>query len=139
MKLAFSDFWPGWDDHSNFPVTLFGQLGIAVQIVQDDSDLLIASCCGYAWTGKIQKTREHKFAMAFENSAYACYLTEKLVDALVSDAVPIYWGGSAVASEFNDQSFIDVGALGVQPALEQTPLAQRIGAFCLSFERAARG
>ncbi len=43
--------------------------------------------------GNIQKSREYRFAMAFGNSAYAGYVTEKLVDARDSVVAPNYWGG----------------------------------------------
>jgi hypothetical protein len=67
--------------------------------------------------GKIEKTRDYKFAMAFENSGYAGYVTEKLVDALVSDVIPIYWGGSRVGEEFNQRAFVDVEAQSSNLAL----------------------
>lgn len=247
MKIAFSDFWPGWDDRKNFLVSILRDLGIPFEIVDDDADVLIASCFGFSWTGrkagkriywtgenwyrvddplpelegrriidcfdmvysfdynehgnhyraplymldcvvkgisdfgtvirkktrdqiraefparkfctfvqgnelspfrneyfhrlggigrvdsfgpvfnntgvlvdragKIEKTRDYKFAMAFENSGYAGYVTEKLVDALVSDVIPIYWGGSRVGEEFNQEAFVDVGSLGVEQSL----------------------
>ena len=290
MKVAFSDFWPAFDQHRNFLVSLFARLNIPIEVVDDDADVLIASCFGFSWTrkkarrrlywtgenwyrtddpiheldgkriidcfdrvysfdynthpnhyraplylfdcmqkgitdfnlvirtktkeqlrsefatrkfctfvqgnqespfrndyfsrlnqvqtvdcfgpvfnntgiildraGKIEKTREYKFALAFENSEYAGYVTEKLIDALVSDVIPVYWGGSGVAGEFNDRSFVDVGQLGVEPSLAlvrrlntdfesywdgynqkivldgQMPLAGRIDAFCRNFEQA---
>jgi hypothetical protein len=68
--------------------------------------------------GKIEVTRDYKFALAFENSEYAGYVTEKLVDALKSDVLPIYWGGSRVHEEFNEQAFINVHTLGVDGALQ---------------------
>ena len=247
MKIAFSDFWPGWDNRKNFLVSIFSDLGISFEIVDEGADVLIASCFGFSWkekeagkriywtgenwyrvddclpeldgkriidcfdmvysfdyndhenhyraplymldcvvkgitdfsavirrktkaqlrsefpgrkfctfvqgndlspyrneyfrrlgeievvdsfgpvfnntgvivdrAGKIEKTRDYKFAMAFENSAYAGYVTEKLIDALVSDVLPIYWGGSRVGEEFNDKAFVDVGRLGVEPSL----------------------
>jgi hypothetical protein len=42
-----------------------------------------------------------KFNIAFENSSYPGYTTEKLVDALKADTVPIYWGNPKVANDFN--------------------------------------
>ena len=289
MKIAFSDFWPGWDDRENFLVSILGNLGISFEIVDDDADLLIASCFGFSWTGKkagkriywtgenwyrtddplpelggkriidffdmvysfdynshpnhhrmplyaldcvvkgitdfndvirrkgkdqlkrefesrkfctfvqgnsvspfrnqyfhqlceiqtvdsfgpvfnntgivvdragkIEKTRDYKFAMAFENSEYAGYVTEKLVDALVSDVVPVYWGGSRVGEEFNPKAFVDVAGLGVERSLSlvrelnadfelywefyrqpivspgQLPLAERIDEFYRSLRK----
>jgi hypothetical protein len=247
MKIAFSDFWPGFDNRKNFLAAILDSLDFPYEIVDDDADLLIASCFGFSWTGKkagkriywtgenwhrmddpipeldnrkiidcfdmvysfdyntcanhyrvplylldcivkgisdfstvirrkskeqlrdefparkfctfvqgnsvapfrndyfqrlneigtvdsfgpvfnntgvvldrrgkIERTRDYRFAMAFENSAYAGYVTEKLVDALVSDVIPIYWGGSRVGGEFNDRALVDVGRLGVEQSL----------------------
>jgi len=107
--------------------------------------------------GKIEVSRGYKFAMAFENSEYAGYISEKLVDALKSDVLPIYWGGTRVHEEFNEQAFINVNALGVERSLDlidalrsdfdlywqyyqqpivavgQLPLQERIGRFFEQF------
>lgn len=68
--------------------------------------------------GKIEVTRDYKFALAFENSEYAGYVSEKIVDAFKSDVLPIYWGGSRVAEEFNADAFIDVNTLGLERSLQ---------------------
>jgi hypothetical protein len=59
-------------------------------------------------TDKIGFQKEFKFCMCFENSSYNGYVTEKIVDAMLSDAIPIYWGSSSISSEFNEDSFIDL-------------------------------
>lgn len=69
-------------------------------------------------TGKIEKTKDYKFSLAFENSEYDGYVSEKIVDAFKSDIIPIYWGGSKVSQEFNSNSFVDVNTLGLQESLE---------------------
>jgi hypothetical protein len=68
--------------------------------------------------GKIEKTKNYKFALAFENSEYDGYVSEKLMDAFKSDILPIYWGGSKVSSEFNSNSFVDVNKLGMDKSLD---------------------
>lgn len=67
---------------------------------------------------KIEKTKDYKFSLAFENSEYDGYVSEKIVDAFKSDIIPIYWGGSLISREFNDKSFIDVNQLGVENSLK---------------------
>ena len=67
---------------------------------------------------KIEKTKEYKFSLAFENSEYDGYVSEKIIDAFKSDIIPIYWGGSKISSEFNDKSFIDVNQLGVERSIK---------------------
>ncbi len=66
---------------------------------------------------KIKKTNEYKFQLSFENSQYEGYITEKLIDAIKSDVIPIYWGG-AIKNEFNTDSIIDVNELGVEKSLK---------------------
>ena len=48
-----------------------------------------------------------KFAFACEGSSHAGYTTEKLVQALAADTVPIYWGNPRVAEEFNPRRFVN--------------------------------
>lgn len=48
------------------------------------------------------------FALVFENSRFDGYVTEKLLAALVSGAVPIYYGARNVGDYFNKKAFIDV-------------------------------
>lgn len=66
---------------------------------------------------KIEKGKEYKFQLAFENSEYDGYISEKFIDALKSDVIPIYWGGTEISKEFNSDSFIDVNKLGVEKSL----------------------
>lgn len=51
---------------------------------------------------------EHRFAIAFENTSYDGYCTEKLMEAFAAGCVPIYFGDPNVAKEFNPQAFINV-------------------------------
>lgn len=69
--------------------------------------------------GKIEKTKSYKFALAFENSEYDGYISEKIIDAFKSDIIPIYWGGTKVGSEFNSRAFINVHELGPMESLQK--------------------
>ena len=51
---------------------------------------------------------KHKFSIVCENSSYPGYTTEKLIQALSSYCVPIYWGDPLVGEIFNKDCFIDV-------------------------------
>lgn len=51
---------------------------------------------------------KHKFAIAFENSKYPSYTTEKIVRAWAGGTVPIYWGDPKVSEVFNPKAFIEV-------------------------------
>jgi hypothetical protein len=66
---------------------------------------------------KIKISKDYKFQISFENSEYDGYVSEKIIDAFVSDIIPIYWGGSKISREFNDKSFIDVNQLGMDDSI----------------------
>lgn len=57
---------------------------------------------------KLQFGRNYRFQICFENSSRAGYTTEKIVDAMRSGAIPIYWGNPKIHEEFNDRSFVNV-------------------------------
>ena len=69
---------------------------------------------GWRWN-KILFQKEYKFSIAFENISYPQkstkelygYTSEKIVDALVSNTIPIYWGNPNVGKIFNPKSFIN--------------------------------
>lgn len=56
---------------------------------------------------KLEFLQGYKFTIAFENSSYPGYTTEKLAEALTADTIPIYWGNPLVARDFNSASFIN--------------------------------
>ncbi len=49
----------------------------------------------------------HRFAIAFENTAYPGYTTEKIVEAFAAGCIPIYYGDPCVVRDFNPNSFIN--------------------------------
>lgn len=59
--------------------------------------------------GEACKFRErYRFSLAFENSEYSGYTTEKIVRAFSGVTIPIYWGDPTVKEQFNPKSFIDI-------------------------------
>lgn len=50
----------------------------------------------------------HKFIMAYENSPYKYYCTEKLMDAFLVGSMPIYWGDPRVEEDWNPDAFLNV-------------------------------
>lgn len=53
--------------------------------------------------------RNYKFNIAFENSSYPGYTTEKIAEAWVEGCIPIYWGNPRIEEEINPDCFINVG------------------------------
>jgi len=56
---------------------------------------------------KLEFQSKHKFVIAFENTSWPGYLTEKFAEAAEANAVPIYWGDANVSRIFNPKSFIN--------------------------------
>lgn len=56
---------------------------------------------------KLAFIKDYKFNIAFENSSFDGYTTEKLVDPMIVNSLPIYWGNPTVGLEFNEKSFIN--------------------------------
>ena len=48
----------------------------------------------------------HKFAIVFENTPFKGYTTEKLMDAFLAGAMPIYYGDPTVTKEWNGDAFL---------------------------------
>ena len=62
----------------------------------------------------------YKFNIAFENSSVLGYTTEKIMDAMVANTIPIYWGNRWIGRDFNESSFINVHAFGsLEDAVER--------------------
>lgn len=61
---------------------------------------------------KIQFISEYKFTIAFENCSLSGYTTEKLIDPMRVNSLPIYWGNPTVEKDFNADSFIFVNNYG---------------------------
>jgi alpha(1,3/1,4) fucosyltransferase len=57
---------------------------------------------------KLSFIKDYKFTLAFENSSSAGYTTEKLIEPMLAQSLPIYWGNPDVASDFNPRSFINI-------------------------------
>ena len=51
--------------------------------------------------------RNYKFNIAFENTSYPGYTTEKILEAFISGAIPIYWGNPLIGLDFNPKAFIN--------------------------------
>lgn len=56
---------------------------------------------------KYEFQKQYKFSLAFENSKYDGYITEKIIDAFAAGTIPIYWGAEDIIKEFNPKAFIN--------------------------------
>lgn len=55
---------------------------------------------------KMEFCRRYKFNICFENSSSSGYTTEKLMQALATSTVPIYYGNPLVTEDFRDECMI---------------------------------
>jgi len=64
---------------------------------------------GFWWSESLIDTyKDYKFVIAMENCKQEGYVTEKIVNAFYSGAIPIYWGSSTITEFFNEKAFINV-------------------------------
>lgn len=63
---------------------------------------------GGAVCDKIDFIKKYKFNIAFENSSVLGYTTEKIMDPMTVNVLPIYWGNRLIGEDFNTSSFINV-------------------------------
>ncbi len=61
--------------------------------------------------------RNYKFTIAFENSSYPGYATEKLFEPMLENSIPIYWGDPLVDRDFDTGSFINYQDFGTDEKL----------------------
>lgn len=68
---------------------------------------------------KTEFLKNYKFSIAFENSSYPGYCTEKLMQAFAAGNVPIYWGDPTAVAQFNENAFINCCGLNIEQAVNK--------------------
>jgi hypothetical protein len=67
---------------------------------------------------KYKTYANYKFAICFENAyGYNGYITEKILDCLVSGIVPVYWGAPNISSWIPSDCYVDIRNFGSYPEL----------------------
>ncbi|MBK6479820.1 MAG: hypothetical protein IPF93_16615 [Saprospiraceae bacterium] len=56
---------------------------------------------------KLAFISEYKFVIAFENSSYPGYTTEKILDPFLVSSIPVYWGNPLIENDFNKMAFLN--------------------------------
>lgn len=51
--------------------------------------------------------KKRKFHLAYENSMFPGYVTEKILHGFLGESIPIYWGSPCVEMDFNPKAFIN--------------------------------
>ncbi len=57
--------------------------------------------------GKLDFLHRYKFTLAIENTIWPGYMTEKLVDPMFVNSIPIYVGDPEAKNSFDPSSYID--------------------------------
>lgn len=57
---------------------------------------------------KLEFIKDYKFVISFENSSYPGYTTEKLIEPMKVNSIPVYWGNPLVSKDFNTRSFVNI-------------------------------
>lgn len=63
---------------------------------------------GHSVDDKMEFIKDYKFVISFENSSYPGYTTEKLIEPMLVNSIPVYWGNPEVQIDFNIKSFVNV-------------------------------
>jgi hypothetical protein len=85
-------------------INLFDQLSKYKQV---SSGGKVRNNVGGRVPDKVKFISDYKFNIAFENSSHPGYATEKLMEALVTNTIPIYWGDPKIGNDFNTKAFIN--------------------------------
>lgn len=90
------------------------------QYKQVDSGGLWRNNIGGPVKDKLAFCRGYKFNIAFENSSFDGYTTEKIKDAYVAQTVPIYYGNPSIEKDFKPESMVRVsGVDDIDRAIEE--------------------
>lgn len=73
-----------------------------------DSGGKILNNIGGPVKNKMDFISDYRFVLAFENYSHPGYTTEKLVEPLLTDSIPIYWGNPLVYKDFNPACFLNL-------------------------------
>jgi alpha(1,3/1,4) fucosyltransferase len=71
-----------------------------------DSGGKVLNTLGHRVGDKQAFLRDYKFTIAFENESHPGYTTEKIVEPMLANSIPIYWGDPLVGRDFDTRSFL---------------------------------
>jgi hypothetical protein len=72
-----------------------------------DSGGKVLNNIGYRVSNKLEFMSRYKFIIAFENSFYPGYVSEKVFEPFFTNTIPIYWGSDSVKKEFNEERILN--------------------------------
>lgn len=85
-------------------IVFFKNLSEARQV---DSGGGVLNNVGGRVANKFEFIKDYKFVISFENERWDGYTTEKIMEPIFKDCIPIYWGNKLIGKDFNVERFID--------------------------------
>ncbi|RCR67627.1 glycosyltransferase [Larkinella punicea] len=73
-----------------------------------DSGGKVLNNIGFKVDNKREFIKKYKFTISFENSSFLGYTTEKIIDPMIVNSLPIYWGNPKIYTDFNVKSFVNI-------------------------------
>jgi hypothetical protein len=98
-------FGRGWTDTGNMPPAQAARIDSIRPAFQGPCD------------NKHELLNHYRFTIAYENTAYLGYVTEKVIDALVSSSIPVYMGAPDILEQLPAEAFIDARTFGSPEAI----------------------
>ncbi len=92
------------NDQAKERIDLFKKLSTYKRV---DSGGKFLNNIGWAIADKVEFLKESKFNIAYENSSYPGYTTEKIFEAFLANNIPVYWGNPEINKDFNEKAFIN--------------------------------
>lgn len=77
------------------------------KVKQVDSGGSVLNNVGGRVANKAEFIKDYKFVISFENSHQDGYTTEKILEPIYQDCIPIYWGNTLISKDFNSKRFVD--------------------------------
>ncbi|MEZ4795940.1 MAG: glycosyltransferase family 10 [Flavobacteriaceae bacterium] len=77
------------------------------KVKQVDSGGRLLNNVGGPVPNKAEFIKDYKFVISFENSSQDGYTTEKILEPIFQDCIPIYWGNKFVGKDFNTKRFVN--------------------------------
>lgn len=92
-----------------------------------DSGGKVMNTLGHRVADKRAFLADCRFTIAFENESHPGYTTEKIVEPMLVESIPIYWGDPLIGRDFDTRSFLsahDCGSRATSALLDE--LVERV-------------
>jgi len=94
-----------------------------------DSGGKVLNTLGHRVADKRAFLADYKFTIAFENESHPGYTTEKIVEPMLVDSIPIYWGDPCVGRDFDTRGLLSVHDQGPLTSRSRDDLVERVVAI----------